>query len=433
MLAIIFLKKYAEMARIAIIGTGIAGMGAAWYLHKDHDITLFEADSRIGGHTHTVFVQEGDQQLPIDTGFIVFNNETYPRLLALFKALQVPVKKTNMSFAAQVKQDGLEYCGSSLNQLFAQRKRIFSPRYIRFLLQLNRFNQSCLEVLQNPALQQMSIADYITYKGYHTDLLNWYLLPMSSALWSTPPHTTAQFPAMTLVRFFNNHGFLGLHTQFQWYTVDGGSEVYKQKLIAPFKDKIQTQNGITRVERTADQVILTDSKGVQHIFDQVIIATHGDQALRMLKHPTADEQRLLSLFLYEHNSATLHTDSSVMPTKKLAWSSWNYRTEIHAGKYVSSCTYWMNNLQGVSDQQQYFLTINNPGIIQADKILKVIDYEHPIFTVEAMQAQQELSTLNANGRVFFCGSYFRYGFHEDALMSAATVCEQILGRAIPVA
>ena len=420
------------MARIAIIGTGIAGMGAAWYLHKEHDITLFEADHRIGGHTHTVFVEEGDKQIPIDTGFIVFNNETYPRLLSLFRALQVPVKKTNMSFAAQVVQDGLEYCGSSLNQLFAQRKRLFSPRYIRFLIQLNAFNKSCLEVLENPAYQEMSIVDYITHKGYHPDLLNWYLLPMSSALWSTPPNTTALFPVVTLVRFFNNHGFLGLHTQFQWYTVDGGSEVYKQLLIAPFKEKIQVQNAITRVERNAGQVILTDSKGNQHVFDRVIIATHGDQALHLLAQPTADEKRLLSQFTYELNTATLHTDASIMPKKKRAWSSWNYRTEVLDGKYVSSCTYWMNSLQGVSQQQNYFVTINNPGIIQKQKICRVIDYEHPIFTVEAMQAQQELAKLNENGSVYFCGSYFRYGFHEDALMSAALVCEQILGLPIPV-
>lgn len=419
------------MARIAIVGSGIAGMGAAWYLHKEHDITVFESDNRVGGHTNTVFVQEANQQIPIDTGFIVFNNTTYPRLLALFRELQVPVKKTNMSFAAQVMEDHLEYCGSSLNQLFVQRKRLFSPRYIRFLWQLNTFNKTCLEVIERPELHSMSIADYIAHKGYHQDLLRWYLLPMSSALWSTPPHTTAQFPAITLVRFFKNHGFLGLNTQFQWYTVDGGSEVYKQKLISGFRDKIFTNTGISQIERTETGVLLTDTQGNAHSFDQVIIAAHGDQALRMLKNPSAHEKRLLSAFAYEHNSATLHTDSSIMPKKKLAWSSWNYRTENHDDKFASSCTYWMNSLQGVSENQNYFVTINNPGIIDHNKILRVIDYEHPIFTVEAMQAQQELKILNENGRIFYCGSYFRYGFHEDALMSAATVCEQILGRPLP--
>lgn len=419
------------MARIAVIGTGIAGMGAAWYLHKEHDITVFEADARIGGHTNTVYLTEGEKQIPIDTGFIVFNNETYPRLVALFDILKVPVKKTNMSFAAQVLDHNLEYCGSSLNQLFAQRKRIFSPRFIRFLLQLNKFNSTCIEVLSNPALQSMSIAEYIRHKNYNRDLLDWYILPMSSALWSTPPNTTEQFPAMTLVRFFNNHGFLGLHTQFQWYTVDGGSEEYKKRLIAPFKDKIQVHNPIRKLKRAEQGVLLTDSRGEQHHFDKVIVATHGDQALAMLDEPTAEEQRLLSPFHYERNTATLHSDAAIMPKKKLAWSSWNYRTETVNGNFTSACTYWMNSLQGVSDKQDYFVTINDPGCVDKSKIHQVIDYEHPIFTVEAMRAQSELPKLNEDGKVYFCGSYFRYGFHEDALMSAALVCEDILGQKLP--
>ena len=419
------------MARIAIIGTGIAGMGAAYYLHRDHDITVFEADDRIGGHTNTVYVSEGNASIPIDTGFIVFNNKTYPRLTALFRELNVQVKKTDMSFAAQIVHENLEYCGSSLNKLFAQRRRIFSPRYIRFLKQLDRFNKTCGEVLTDTSLQQMSIKDYLRHRDYHNELLNWYILPMSSALWSTPPDTTAKFPVLTLVRFFTNHGFLGLNTQFQWYTVDGGSEQYKQKLIAPFKERIMVSNGIRSLQRIEGGVEVTDSRGEQHRFDKVIVATHGDQALRMWTDASAAEKAMLEPFTYQHNTATLHTDASVMPRKKLAWSSWNYRTEKIQDALVSSCTYWMNSLQDVSKQADYFVTINDPGIVAKDKIIKVIKYEHPVFTVAAMEAQSQLPSLNKGGDLYFCGSYFRYGFHEDALMSAAAVCEQILDRKLP--
>ena len=418
------------MARIAIIGTGIAGMGAAWYLHRDHEITVFEADNRIGGHTNTVFVEEPGQDIPIDTGFIVFNNHTYPRLTALFDALQVKVKKTDMSFAAQICDEHLEYCGSSLNKLFAQRRRIFSPRYIRFLKQLNTFNKTCIEVFHNETLSALSIKDYLRMKKYSDDLLNWYILPMSSALWSTPPDTTAQFPVLSLVRFFSNHGFLGLNTQFQWYTVSGGSEQYKQKLIAPFKERIFVNQGIRSIRRTSDGVELTDVHGSVFQFDKVVVAAHGDQALRMWSDASPEERKLLSPFNYQQNIATLHTDNSIMPKKKMVWSSWNYRTQTRGNNLVSSCTYWMNSLQDVSDFTDYFVTINDPGIIDGNKVIKEIIYEHPVFTVEAMNAQAKLPELNRNGSLYFCGSYFRYGFHEDALMSAANVCEQILGRKV---
>ena len=419
------------MQKIAIVGSGIAGMGAAYYLHRDADITLFETDARIGGHTHTVYVREDNKEIPIDTGFIVFNNETYPRLVALFKELDVPVKKTQMSFSAQALADDLEYCGSSLDQLFVQRKRIFSPRYIRFLLQLNRFNKTCIEVMEDERYHQMSIFAYLRRKGYHEDLLHWYILPMSSALWSTPPETTAKFPALALVRFFKNHGFLGLHTQFQWYTVDGGSEEYKKRLLAHFPDRIQVQNGIRKVARSDGGVALTDAHGHTHQFDKVILAAHADDTLQMLADPTPEERDLLSHFTYQRNRATLHTDPIFMPRHKRAWSSWNYRTEMIDADHVSSCTYWMNSLQNVSQQQDYFVSINAPETIDRNKVIREIDYMHPVFTVEAMQAQHKLPQLNQNGVVYFCGSYFRYGFHEDALMSAANVCEQILGRPLP--
>ena len=411
--------------QIAIIGTGIAGMGAAHRLHKMHDITVYEQDNYIGGHTNTVYVNEGENRIPIDTGFIVFNNENYPHLNALFNTINAPIKKTSMSFAAHIVHENIEYCGSSLDGLFAQRKNIFSPRYVRFLMQLNAFNKVCLEVLEKPELQSLSIAEYVNNKGWGKDLLNWYILPMSSALWSTPPDTSAKFPALTLVRFFKNHGFLGLNTQFQWYTVDGGSEEYKKRLIAPFKDKITINAAVVGVKKVDGKIEVKTINGETKSFDKVIIATHADQALKMLQNPTDPETQLLSCFSYQQNKATLHTDSDLMPSVKKVWSSWNYRTELIDNKLVASCTYWMNSLQDVSKQKNYFVTINDPGTIKKAAIIKEIMYEHPVFTVEAMQAQQHLSKLNENGQLYFCGSYFRYGFHEDALMSANAVCDLI--------
>lgn len=412
--------------QIAIIGTGIAGMGCAHRLFKTHDITVFEQADYIGGHTNTAYVNEDGQQIPIDTGFIVFNNENYPHLNKLFAAINAPFKKTSMSFAAHIVHENIAYCGSSLKLLFAQKKNIFSPRYIRFLLQLNKFNAVCLEVLDNKELQTLSIAEYVSLKGWGKDLLNWYLLPMSSALWSTPPDTSAQFPALSLVRFFKNHGFLGLNTQFQWYTVDGGSEEYKKRLIAPFKDRIQVNSKITGLRRLADKIEITNLHGQQFLFDKVIVATHGNQALELLSDASDKEKQLLLPFQYQLNKATLHTDASIMPNVRSVWSSWNYRTEMIQNELVASCTYWMNSLQDVSKKKNYFVTINDPGCIDKQHIIKEIMYEHPVFTVEAMEAQARLPELNQNGRVYFCGSYFRYGFHEDALMSANQVCDIIL-------
>lgn len=412
--------------RIGIIGTGIAGMGCAHRLHKHHEITIFEQADYIGGHTNTAFVNENGNTIPIDTGFIVFNNENYPHLTALFNELKVPAKKTAMSFAAHIVHQHIQYCGSSLALLFAQKKNLFSWRYFRFLRQLNNFNTVCVELFSDTTLQHLSIADYVQHKGWHTDLLNWYLLPMSSALWSTPPDTSAAFPALALVRFFKNHGFLGLNTQFQWYTVDGGSEVYKQKLIAPFKDVIKLNAKVMQVERDGTVIVVTTHKNEQFIFDKVIIAAHADQALSMVSNFGTIDKSLLAPFAYQKNTATLHTDAAIMPTVKKVWSSWNYRTEIINRQLVASCTYWMNSLQGVSKQKDYFVTINNPGSIKKADIIKEVVYEHPVFTVEAMETQKLLPKLNENGQLYFCGSYFRYGFHEDALMSANAVCDLIL-------
>ncbi len=425
--------------RTAIIGTGIAGLGTAYFLHRaGDDITCFGPETYPGGHSNTVdAVEPGTgRALPIDTGFMVFNRVTYPHLCRLFEAINAPLKRTDMSFAVKDADTGLEWCGSSLNHLFAQRKNLFSPRFIRMLMAVNRFNEEAVKALESdPALETESLADYVRRRGYGKDFWDLYLVPMSSAVWSTPPEQMLQFPAATLLRFFHNHGFLGLHTQHPWWTVDGGSREYVKRLVAPFADRIRLGCAVTRVVRhgPGKGVTVLTADGGSQVFDRAVVATHGDQALRLLMNPTRDEQRLLGAFKYQSNVATLHTDSRVMPRARLAWASWVYQvSRDELGRVRPATHYWMNRLQGVSDRENYFVSINRPEQIDPAKVIKTIDYTHPLFDLAARAAQAELPALNAAARgsteTFFAGSYFRYGFHEDAFMSAVQVSECLLGR-----
>jgi len=423
------------MASIAIIGTGIAGMGCAHFLHGVHEVTLFEKDGHVGGHSNTVTAEErgSGRELAIDTGFMVFNRVTYPNLCRLFGQLAVPVKKTDMSFGVRDESTGIEWCGSSLNHLFAQRRNLVRWRFVRMLVQVDRFNREAVGALADPAMEGVSLREYVAARGYGRDFLDLYLTPMSSAVWSTPPALMLDFPALTLLRFFHNHGFLGLHTQHQWWTVDGGSREYVKRLIAPWHDRIQRGVGAVSVRRERGAVVVDSSDGQTRSFDQVVIATHADQALRLLADPTGEEQRCLSVFRYQANLATLHTDATVMPKARLAWASWNYQIAGASGGGVSTAThYWMNRLQGVSERENYFVTIDRPESIAEDRVIRRIAYEHPLFDRAAVAAQKELPILNQQAlggtRTFFAGSYFRYGFHEDALASAVSLSSLLLGR-----
>jgi predicted NAD/FAD-binding protein len=418
------------MLKTAIIGTGIAGMGSAHFLHKTHDLTIYEQNDYVGGHTNTVTVDEDGKLVYIDTGFMVFNYKTYPNLCRLFAEIGAPVKKTDMSFSVQHVPTGLEYSGSSVNHLFAQRKNIFNIKYLKMLMQIGRFNKESVKIVDDPKYADYSIGRYIKEFGFGEEMLWKYLVPMSSAVWSTPMKQMLDFPAVTLIRFFQNHGFLGLDTQHQWYTLDKGSQSYREILIRPFKDRIHINRKAIKITRSNSKVTVHASDGSQETFDRVIIATHGDQALQLLEAPTNDEQRLLSCFKYQYNKATLHTDEGIMPKAKLAWSSWNYRIQMQNGQLTPSTIYWMNQLQGVSDKKNYFVSINPHDNIDPKKIIREIDYEHPLFDVPAINAQAQLHKLNQNGPVYFCGSYFKYGFHEDAFASAVQLCSQLLGRPV---
>jgi len=414
------------MQKLGIIGTGIAGMGCGHFLHEKYDITFFEKENYIGGHTNTISVDEGGEKVFMDTGFMVFNFETYPNLCKLFDEIKAPIKKTDMSFSVQHVPSGLEYCGSNLDGLFAQRKNIFNIKYIKMLMEITRFNKTSVKILDNPVYKNYSLAQYINEFGFSNEMLNKYLIPMSSAVWSTPMDKMLDFPVVALIRFFKNHGFLGLDTQHQWYTLHNGSQSYREILIKPFKEKINISKAVVKVSKYNNKVFVTLSDGTQQEFDKVIFACHANEALQLVDTPTIDEQRLLAPFKYQKNKATVHTDETVMPKNKKTWSSWNYRIEEHKGKQLPTTIYWMNRLQQVSKKKNYFVSINAlPSSISKQNLIKEIEYEHPLFDVAAMQAQEELQLLNKTGPLYFCGSYFKYGFHEDAYASAVELCKNL--------
>ncbi len=414
---------------IAIIGLGISGLGCAHFL-KDHaQLTLYEANDYIGGHTNTVTVKEGEKDIPIDTGFMVYNEETYPHLTRLFAELGVETKKTSMSFSVNHIPDGLEFNGGKLNEIFGQRKNIFNLKFWKMLFKIKSFNTDALEDIENEDLHHLTLREYVEHRGYGENFLRWYLVPMASAVWSSPPEKIEQFPAITLMRFWKNHGFLAVEKRKQWRTVCGGAKCYVEKLIQPFHDRIQINNPVTSVRKTAQGLEVTAKNGTQ-IFDQVILATHADDSLRLLTDPTTAESEILSAFQYQPNIAVMHTDTSVMPVNKPCWASWNYEIGNSYDGLKSSTHYWMNSLQGVSENEQYFVTINPQR--QPKNVIKTIEYDHPLFNLKAITAQKEIPRLHEAGmqetNTFFCGAWQRYGFHEDGLLSAVTLCESILGR-----
>ena len=416
------------MEKLAIVGTGIAGMGAAYFLNKNYDITVFEKDNYVGGHTNTITLKENGKNIFIDTGFMVFNKITYPNLTRLFEKLNVAIKPTDMSFSVFHLESGLEYSGSGLNGLFAQRKNLFNPKFVKMLFQVNRFNKESLETLSDPKYSDYSLADYVEEKGFSQEFLNKYLIPMSAAVWSSPPDLMLKFPAKTLVRFFHNHGFLGLDTQHQWYTVVDGSQNYRNKIIKEYQDKIHINRAVKTVLRENGKVKITTIDNIEYVFDKVIFASHADEALKMLADPTDMESNILSKFKYQLNKATLHTDKTIMPKNKKVWSSWNYRIEPKNGEVKTSTIYYMNSLQHVSKNRDYFVSINDPGNVAKDKVIKEIDYDHPLFDLDSIKAQENIQQINKQGNnTYFCGSYFNYGFHEDAFTSALELSNQLLG------
>lgn len=403
---------------IAIIGSGISGMACAHFLHPHHEITLFEKDDRVGGHSNTVMAGKD----PIDTGFMVYNEVTYPLLTRLFKELDVETKPTSMSFSVQHTADGLEFNGGSLNLLFGQRKNLFRPRFWKMLMQINRFNKETVAELQKPVETKLTLAEYVEERGYGQDFLRWYLSPMAAAVWSSPPEKIEEFPAITLMRFWHNHGFLGLDTQHPWRTVVGGSKEYVKKITAPFEDRIRKGDPVVAISPENE---ITLASGTTEKFDRIISAAHGDQALNLLSQATELEEEILSAFPYQANKAVLHTDTQFMPETRRCWASWNYR--IDDGRH--STIYWMNSLQGATQPKNFFVSINPSAPISNEHIIKELNYEHPLFDLNSIAAQKRIPDLHEAGTGrYYCGAWQRYGFHEDGLWSAHRLCKHLLGR-----
>ncbi|MFN7339457.1 MAG: NAD(P)/FAD-dependent oxidoreductase [Opitutia bacterium] len=416
--------------RIAVIGSGISGLGCARFLDPWHEVTLIDGDARAGGHAHTIDVTEPGtgERKPMDVGFMVYNEVTYPLLCRLFRELGTAPRPTSMSFSVRHDPTGLEWSGSSLNHLFAQRRNLLRPRFWSLLLQINRFNKIAAEGWKSAEAESTPLGAWCERQGLGRDFLDLYLVPMSSAVWSTPPEVMLGFPAAKLLRFFHNHGFLGLHTQHPWLTPSGGSRTYVAALLGRLRGKVRLGSPAEAVRRTPEGAEVRVG-GEWQAFDRVILATHAPTSLRLLQDADDEERRVLGAFAVNANVATVHTDMSVLPRTPLARASWNVRTWDEGGKRLTSTHYWMNSLQGVSDRENYLVTINHPGQVDPARVLRSIPCDHPLFSLAALRAQGEVAALNARpaARVHFAGAWQRYGFHEDGLWSAHRLCGQLLG------
>ena len=410
--------------KIAVIGTGIAGNLAAFRLAPEHDITVYEADSRIGGHTNTVDVVAAGKRWAVDTGFIVFNNATYPNFIALLDELGVESQDSNMSFSMRNERNGLEYNGASLNTLFAQRRNLLRPSFYRMLRDILRFNREALALLNEPG-NTITLGDYLKKNGYSREFVDHYIVPMGAAIWSATPDGMGTVPAGFFVRFLYNHGLLSIDDRPTWRVIKGGSNNYVEKLVAGHRDRIRLNSPVQWIRRHPEHIeVKAKGAGVER-YDQVFLACHSDQALRMLADPTPQERDVLGAIEYQKNEAVLHTDTSLMPRRRLAWAAWNYHMPAVAGmpKGRVALTYNMNILQSLKAPVQFCVTLNHRQAIDPDKIIRVINYSHPIFTERAVAAQKRHRDINGARRTYFCGAYWRYGFHEDGVLSAMNALE----------
>ena len=415
--------------RIAIVGTGIAGLSAAWHLNPHHGVTVFESEDQVGGHSHSVNVGTEAEPLWIDMGFIVFNEPCYPNLLKLFDHLGVAHQLSDMSFGVSVDKGALEYGSLGLNGLFAQRLNLFRPRFISLLFDVVRFYREAPKDLVARARTDYRLGDYLKDRNYGRAFIDDHLLPQAAAIWSTSAQQIMDYPFRAFIAFFENHGLLQILDRILWRSVIGGAQAYLRELIKPFATRIRTSCAITSVERTAAGVVLTDRSGARHAFDDVVFATHADITLKILGDAaTIDERRTLGAFEYTPNEVVLHTDMSFMPKRKAAWSSWNYLGEKNAAHEQQLCvTYWMNLLQVLKTKQDYLVTLNPLRPVDETKIIKRIIFEHPLFNAAAIAAQDSLAGLQGHHRTWFCGAYFGSGFHEDGLQSGLAVAEAISG------
>ena len=406
--------------KIAIIGSGIAGLTCAHLLNRRHDVTVFEAGDWVGGHTHTVQVSVEGRQYDVDTGFIVFNDWTYPNFIRLLGQLGVSFKPTEMSFSVNDPDSGLEYNGNNLNSLFAQRRNLLSPGFWGMLRDILRFNkQAQRDLIELRIDADMTLDDYLKAGGYGERFILHYIVPMGAAIWSMPMAEMLNFPLQFFVRFFKNHGLLSVSDRPQWQVVEGGSSAYIAPLTAAFKDRIRLNCPVKRVDRDEHGVVIHSPAGIEH-FDKVVFACHSDQALQMLASPSEAERAILGALPYADNEVVLHTDTQLLPTRKLAWASWNYRLS-GAGHTHAAVTYDMNILQGIESDTTFCVSLNQSAGINPDKVLARFTYAHPQFSLGAVAAQNRWAELDGVRHTHYCGAYWANGFHEDGVVSALRV------------
>jgi predicted NAD/FAD-binding protein len=405
--------------KIAIIGSGISGLSTAHLLYQHHDVTVFEADSRIGGHTNTIDVNG----MAIDTGFIVFNDRTYPNFKALMDKLGVAYRPTEMSFAVRNDSWALEYNGNNLNTLFADRKNLLRPKFYSMILDILRFNKQLKSGNYN---RELSLGAFLAENNFGEWFSNGYLLPMCSAIWSMGILETLDFPLEFFVKFFINHGLLDISNRPQWYTIEGGSRNYIAKLTAGFESKIKLNHGVKLVKRSVDGVELIFMDNSTAKFDQVVFACHSDQALEMLCDPTTSEKDILGMIKYSSNEVVVHTDISLLPKRKLAYASWNYLVSKNSFTQAT-LTYNMNILQGLISDKTYCVTLNSSELIDKSCILAEFNYTHPVYSKNALTAQARWKEISGVNNTHYCGAYWANGFHEDGVVSALKVCENLGG------
>ena len=401
--------------RIAIIGSGIAGNVAAYKLRDNYDITVYEAASYVGGHTNTVEVREADRVLAVDTGFIVFNDRTYPNFTRQLEEIGQPWQDSEMSFSVHTAGGQLEYSGSSLNGLFACRSNVLRPSFHRMVRDILRFNREAFIDI-NKLRAPMTLGEYLSARRYSREFCDDYLVPMVAAIWSAEPGAVLEMPAAFLVRFFKNHGLLQLDNRPQWRVIKGGSREYVKRLVQGHRDRIRLNSPVQAVRRVGNGVEITTAEGGHEWYDYVFMACHSDQALAMLEAPTQTEREVLGSIRYQDNEAVLHTDTTVLPRRKRAWAAWNYFVPNDQQHHVT-VSYNMNILQGLCSEQTYVVTLNDDSRIAEDKIIRRIQYQHPMYSTEAVAAQLRQAEVNSD-RVFYCGAYWRNGFHEDGVVSA---------------
>lgn len=415
----------ARRQSIAVIGSGIAGMSAAWLLSQRHDVTVYEKSDRLGGHSNTVMVNTSLGTTPVDTGFIVYNEATYPNLIALFDHLGVPTKPSDMSFGVSLDGGRVEYSSVGAAGFLRGGRNLFSPRFWSMTQDILRFYRQAPTDLAASRAEMISLGDYLRRGGYGEAFRDDHLLPQAAAIWSASIADISQYPACAFVRFFENHGLLKLQGRPEWRTVEGGSRAYVAKLTAPYAERARLNAGAVSVRRDGAGVWVRDSAGRVDRFDQVVIAAHANQALDMLDDADANESALLGAFRYTNNRAVLHTDPALMPKSKAQWASWNYVGEAPAQGCVVS--YWMNQLQGIASREQLFLTLNPRREPAAASVLYETEYEHPLFDAAALRAQERLWSLQGRRNTWFCGAHFGAGFHEDGLQAGLAVAEQLGG------